>query len=96
MRKQYKHAGINGTLYGIIYRECFWPIDARNNIGRIIRGCITCFHAKPPEMQCRMSNLPTLRVTDARPFENVGVDYCGPFYVKENRLRNQNKVKVPK
>lgn len=88
VHKEYKHAGINRILYGI--RERFWPIDACNNVGCIIRGCITCFRVKPPEMQYRMSNLPALKITAARSFENIGVDYCGLFYVKKNDC-NWNK-----
>ncbi|XP_063993673.1 uncharacterized protein LOC135171215 [Diachasmimorpha longicaudata] len=41
-----------------------------------------------------MGNLPTARVTESRPFTNVGVDYCGPFFVKEKKFRNRSRVKV--
>lgn len=41
-----------------------------------------------------MGELPRERVTQARPFYHTGVDYCGPFYIKEKKLRNRAKVKV--
>jgi hypothetical protein len=41
-----------------------------------------------------MGDLPEARITKSRPFTNVGIDYCGPFYVKERRHRNRSKVKV--
>ncbi|XP_033218070.1 uncharacterized protein LOC117173541 [Belonocnema kinseyi] len=41
-----------------------------------------------------MGDLPQERVSRCRPFLNVGVDYCGPFYIKEKRFRNRNKLKV--
>ncbi|XP_071874211.2 uncharacterized protein [Bombus fervidus] len=41
-----------------------------------------------------MGDLPEARITESRPFTNVGTDYCGPFYVKERRHRNRSKVKV--
>lgn len=41
-----------------------------------------------------MGNLPAQRVTQARPFSNVGVDYCGPFFIKEKKHRNRNKINV--
>ncbi|XP_046145766.1 uncharacterized protein LOC123989132 [Osmia bicornis bicornis] len=41
-----------------------------------------------------MGDLPEARVTEARPFTNVGVDYCGPFYIKERRHRNRTRIKV--
>ena len=34
------------------------------------------------------------RLKSNRPFLNVGVDYCGPFFIKEKRHRNRNKVKA--
>ena len=41
-----------------------------------------------------MGDLPKVRVSKAKPFSNVGIDYCGPFFIKEKKHRNQNKVKV--
>ena len=41
-----------------------------------------------------MGNLPRVRLTQARPFLNVGIDYCGPFYVKEKKFRNRTRVKI--
>ena len=41
-----------------------------------------------------MGDLPQERVTYSRPFLNVGVDYCGPLFIKEKRFRNRNKIKV--
>ncbi|KAG7188080.1 hypothetical protein KM043_015930 [Ampulex compressa] len=35
-----------------------------------------------------VGDLPAYRVTPSRPFARTGVDYCGPFYVKEGRRRN--------
>ena len=41
-----------------------------------------------------MGDLPESCITESRPFTNIGVDYCGPFYVKERRDRNRRRVKV--
>ena len=86
------HAGINATLYGV--RETFWPIDGRNTTRHIIRQCVRCFRAKPRETNYLMGDLPKNRVSFDRPFVNVGVDYCGPFFIKERRHRNISKVKT--
>ncbi|XP_076301703.1 uncharacterized protein LOC143219714 [Lasioglossum baleicum] len=40
-----------------------------------------------------MGELPSSRVKQSRPFENVGIDYCGPFFIKEKKNRNRLKVK---
>lgn len=41
-----------------------------------------------------MGDLPKARITESRPFTNVGFDYCSPFHMKERRDRNCRKVKV--
>lgn len=41
-----------------------------------------------------MGNLPAYRVSQARPFLRVRVDFCGPLYIKEKRYRNRQKLKV--
>ncbi|CAK9813811.1 hypothetical protein ANTPLA_LOCUS7990 [Anthophora plagiata] len=41
-----------------------------------------------------MGNLPQDRVTLTRPFESVGIDYCGPFLIKEKKFRNLKKLKA--
>ena len=51
-------------------------------------------HAHPLPVDYIMGNLPEARVTQSRPFTNVGVDYCGPFYIKKKRDRNRRQVKV--
>ncbi|XP_078051680.1 uncharacterized protein LOC144477814 [Augochlora pura] len=86
------HAGVQATLYSA--RQCYWPIDGRNQTRRVIRQCIKCFRANPPNTEYMMGNLPKARVNEDRPFNNVGVDYCGPFYIKEKKFRNRGRVKV--
>ena len=83
------HAGTQATLYGV--REMYWPIDGRNVTRHIISQCTTCFKAKPRGVDYIMGNLPEHRLFSIRPFLHVGVDYCGPFFIKEKRHRNRNK-----
>ncbi|XP_076549257.1 uncharacterized protein LOC117612080 [Osmia lignaria lignaria] len=86
------HAGVQGTLYAV--RRRFWPIDGRNQVWKALRTCTRCLRARPPATNYIMGELPEARVTEARPFTNVGVDYCGPFYIKERRHRNRTRIKV--
>ncbi|XP_076384045.1 uncharacterized protein LOC143261513 [Megalopta genalis] len=86
------HAGITTTLYAV--RQKYWPIDGRNATRKIVRQCVRCFRVNPPTPEYIMGNLPASRVTETRPFYNCGVDYCGPFYIKERRFRNRTKVKI--
>ena len=55
---------------------------------------IDCFRAKPILADPKMGNLPGVRVIKTRPFNCVGVDYCGLFYIKERKYRNRKKIKV--
>ncbi|XP_033231540.1 uncharacterized protein LOC117182559, partial [Belonocnema kinseyi] len=89
---QKMHACTQTTLYGV--REKYWPIDGRNVTRHIIHQCVTCFRDKPRRVEYLMGNLPKNRLQSNRPFLNVGVDFCGPFFIKEKRHRNCNKVKA--
>lgn len=87
-----KHAGINATLYGI--RQKYWIVDGRLAVRKIVMSCVKCCRAKPREVAYVMGNLPKVRLSATRPFENVGIDYCGHFFIKEKRHRNRSKLKV--
>ena len=89
---QNHHSGIQTTLYSI--RRKFWILDGRNQVRKIIRNCVTCFRANPPNVDYKMGNLPSIRLKPDRPFLIVGVNYCGPFYIKEKKFRNRTKIKV--
>ncbi|XP_018401201.1 PREDICTED: uncharacterized protein LOC108778491 [Cyphomyrmex costatus] len=41
-----------------------------------------------------MSDLPPTRVREAIPFANTGIDFCGPFHIKEKKYRNRTKIKT--
>lgn len=87
-----KHGGIQTTLHSL--RQEFWIIDGKNQIRYTIRSCMRCsrFNSKVPDYV--MGNLPPIRATAVRPFTNVGVDYCGPFLIKEKKFRNRKMIKV--
>ncbi|XP_076384582.1 uncharacterized protein LOC143263683 [Megalopta genalis] len=86
------HAGTQHTLYSL--RKTYWPIDGRSQVWQTISKCVRCRRANPPPVNYIMGNLPRARVTESRPFANVGVDYCGPFFIKERKHRNRGRVKV--
>lgn len=79
IHKDNKHCGTQ-TLLGIV-RQRFWPIKGKVMARATIHRCTTCSKAKPALFHQIMGNLPSARVTPARPFVNSGVDYCGPITV---------------
>ncbi|CAK9826223.1 hypothetical protein ANTRET_LOCUS4105 [Anthophora retusa] len=90
--RSHLHAGVQNTLYAV--RRRYWPIDGRSQVWQSLRTCVRCLRGQPPPVNYIMGNLPEARVTESRPFTNVGVDYCGPFYIKERKHRNRTRLKV--
>ncbi|XP_051162195.1 uncharacterized protein LOC127282137 [Leptopilina boulardi] len=86
------HAGVNCTLYSL--RQNYWIVDGRSAVKSCIYKCVKCARSNPKEFGYKMGNLPEVRLKSARPFENVGVDFCGYFFVKEKKYRNKNRIKI--
>lgn len=72
----------------------FWILSGRSAVRRVIFSCVPCTRLKAVRPQPKMADLPTFRVQQNRPFSNVGMDYGGPFIVKEHRRRNAHTTKV--
>ncbi|XP_043263915.1 uncharacterized protein LOC122404086 [Colletes gigas] len=85
------HSGMQATLQTI--RLKYWPISGKSIVKQVLHKCIRCCKYNPKTPQYLMGNLPKNRVTYTRPFEAVGIDYCGPFLIKEKKFRNQTKLK---
>ena len=66
-------------------REKYWIIKGRRAVCRVLSSCFDCKRRlQPPDSQ-KMPDLPYERVTPGEtPFTFVGVDYFGPFYVRED------------
>ncbi|XP_072400935.1 uncharacterized protein [Diabrotica undecimpunctata] len=79
------HAGPQHLL--CLMREKYWPIHGKNTAKAIFRNCITCFKARPTSNNPLMANLPSHRVQPSFPFCYTGVDYAGPFPLKDRRGR---------
>ena len=86
------HAGIQTTL--CLLRQKFWLLDGKAQIRKIIRRCVRCFRSNPLTTEYQMGELPRIRLSQSRVFSNVGIDYCGPFYIKEKKYRNTKQIKV--
>ncbi|XP_011707941.1 PREDICTED: uncharacterized protein LOC105462788 [Wasmannia auropunctata] len=79
------HAGPQLLLSSI--REKLWVVGGRNLAKRIVHDCIRCFRNKPRQAQALMGELPKARVSISMPFHVTGVDYAGPFSIKDRKGR---------
>lgn len=86
------HGGTRLVL-SLIQRR-FWIVSGRAAIRQVIFKCITCTKYKAVAPHPVMADLPLTRVQSYRPFTNVGMDYGGPFTVKESRRRNARTYKA--
>lgn len=85
------HAGPQLLLSHI--REELWPISGRNLARKTLFQCVKCFKAKPKPLQPIMGNLPEGRVSPSPPFHIVGIDYAGPFIIKDRKGRGSKQSK---
>lgn len=86
------HAGSQQLLASI--RERYWPIKGRNAAKAVVRDCIRCFKAKPKACAPLMGRLPEERIKPSPPFYTTGVDYAGPFVIKNKAGRGAKEIKV--
>ncbi|XP_055947045.1 uncharacterized protein LOC129980690 [Argiope bruennichi] len=88
---KYLHVGAQTLLY-LVRRE-YWSLSGRNTAREIIHDCVICAKTKPRTVTQIMGNLPTNRVKPSYPFTHVGIDFCGPFYIKYKGQRKGNYQK---
>lgn len=79
------HAGPKLLLSSL--NQKFWIVNGLRVVKKIIHKCTTCFRLKAENSKQLMGSLPADRVTQARPFQRVGVDFAGPVEVKQSRVR---------
>jgi hypothetical protein len=77
------HAGRNHVLSSL--RNKFWIINANACVRNVLYRCVICRKLREPVTTPKMADLPSDRVEQSPPFSNVGIDYFGPFIVKEGR-----------
>lgn len=83
------HAGIQSTLFAL--RQKFWLLDGKNQVRKIVHKCVVCIRHRPEPIQYKMVDLPTSRVQGSSAFEHTGLDFCGPFLIKEKRYNRASR-----
>ena len=80
------HAGTSHTLASLQQR--FWIVKGAAAVRQSIGQCIKCKRRNSSVGKQLMADLPRCKVqTEKTPFYKVGVDYFGPFLVKQGRSR---------
>ncbi len=87
----YKHAGISALMSVIL--ETYYISGLRNFLKLISRRCPMCQKAYSRPLNQRMGMLPLSRTTPAPPFERTGMDFAGPFYIRQGKVRKPTRVK---
>jgi len=59
----------------------------------VLHRCTTCVRRRAATPQQLMGDLPSRRVTPARPFLNTGVDYAGPLMLRTSKGRGHRAYK---
>ncbi len=77
------HVGRNHVLAKLW--EKYWIIRGNSTVRKAISGCITCRKYQAPVSEQKMADIPPERITVSPPFTNCGVDYFGPYVIKESR-----------
>ncbi|XP_073234570.1 uncharacterized protein [Porites lutea] len=78
------HQG-KGITLNEIRSSGFWIIGGGTMVSRMIHECVTCRRLRAKVQEQKMADLPEDRLTPTPPFTYCGVDYFGPWYMKEGR-----------
>nr|CAI5835990.1 unnamed protein product [Callosobruchus analis] len=85
------HAGPQALLAAV--REKYWILSGRRLCKDIINKCVVCRKQKAQILSPIMGQLPKSRFDCNFPFEICGVDYAGPFLIKDRQGRGAKLVK---
>ncbi|XP_066917226.1 uncharacterized protein [Clytia hemisphaerica] len=78
------HRGRLHTLHEL-RNHGFWVVNGNTFVRKIIYHCVICRYLRGSTSNQIMADLPKARVVESPPFTYVGVDFFGPFIVKELR-----------
>ena len=78
------HQGKNHIMSEL--QQKFWIIQGGAAVRNILKKCVVCRKHHTKTANQKMAHLPASRVTPCEPpFANTGMDYFGPFEIKQGR-----------
>ena len=76
------HQGVNATLNNLM--KCYWVVSPKATVSRVIKQCLSCERRNARPKTQIMADLPPARLQMFQPpFSHTGVDYFGPFLVRQ-------------
>ena len=86
------HAGPTLVMASLCHQ--YHIIGCRKAVRSITRKCVTCRRTTVKPQNQLLGQLPSEHVTPGTVFENVGVDYAGPFLIKYGSVRKPTIIKA--
>ena len=81
--RQAIHAGVEHTMNEL--RQRFWLPKARSTLKSLLHSCAVCKRRRVQPQIPLMAELPRSRFDSKHAFSSVGLDFCGPVYVRTRR-----------
>ncbi|XP_054762932.2 uncharacterized protein LOC129269456 [Lytechinus pictus] len=78
------HMG-RGMTHNQLRQSGYWVIGGSSAVSNVISRCVTCRKLRGSLQQQKMAELPKDRLDPVPPFTYCGVDYFGPFTIRERR-----------
>ena len=86
------HNGVRDTLAAT--RQDYWILKGRKIVKNVIRHCVVCRRYEGKSYSTPLiPDLPIERVSTNPPFSNIGVDFAGPLYIRDNQS-SDNTCKI--
>lgn len=86
---RYYHNKVNHMGRGITHNEIrqrgYWIIGGSSAVAHVIGKCVECRRKRGHLLNQKMEDLPKDRLEEVPPFTYCGVDFFGPFTIKEKR-----------
>ena len=79
-----QHSG-RGFTINEIRRRGYWIVRCNSFVRGLISKCVSCRWLRGKTATQKMANLPTDRIDEQPPFTVCGVDFFGPFFIKDGR-----------